>query len=554
MAVRGVRVLTEQARAAAESTAAQGGVRGALARVRVATDDQRRVTARRRVEDHRIDGGFDRELAAASPRGYTGAGGGRIAAVPMPPEWRGTTVQVAGLYPWCVGAAAPAVGTPVGRHLITGAPVHFDPMRWFKRGFVTAPSAFVLALNGFGKSSLIRRLVTGAVAAGDTALILGDTKGEYTRLAEVLGGQVVTLGYGHGTINPLSIGAGLLRELTRHQTDPQSWEQALTRVRTTQVTVVAALIELVRGSRCADFEELILTAAITELGRRGFGPDRPPLLSDLLAVVADADALQAAAEEDTPQDYRAATKPLRRSLRALVEGPLASLVNGHTTHELDPDAPAVVIDVSRIPSGDSKSLAAAMLLAWAGGFGAIADAHVLADAGLSPKRTYTAVLDEIWRVLALGEAMVGRVDALTRLNRELGASVIMCSHSLADLEKRGALGFFERSRAKLIGPIGPQEVERVRSCVTLTQTEAALVTSWAAPRPPGDDTAFQQHDRRETPPGTGCFLLTTGEGESPGIPFRLEFTDAEHALGVHNTNRRFDFDDDPAPAPAGRAG
>lgn len=213
-----------------------------------------------------------------------------------------------------------------------------------------------------------------------------------------------------------------------------------------------------------------------------------------------------------------------------------------------------MIDVSRIPSGDSKSLAAAMLLAWAGGFGAIADAHVLADAGLGPKRTYTAVLDEIWRVLALGEAMVGRVDALTRLNRELGASVIMCSHSLADLEKRGAIGFFERSRAKLIGPIGPQEVERVRSCVTLTQTEAALVTSWAAPRPPGDDTPFQQHDRRETPPGTGCFLLTTGEGESPGIPFRLEFTDAEHALGVHNTNRRFDFDDDPAPAPAGRAG
>ncbi|MGS2811578.1 hypothetical protein [Nocardia sp. MW-W600-9] len=139
---------------------------------------------------------------AFTDRGYTGAGGGRASVVPRTPEWRATTVQVAGLWPFCVGASAPTAGVPVGSHYITGAPVHFDPMSWFLRGFITAPIAFVLALNGFGKSSLIRRIVAGAVAAGETVLCMGDTKGEYRDLVERLGGQVVDVGYGHGTINP----------------------------------------------------------------------------------------------------------------------------------------------------------------------------------------------------------------------------------------------------------------------------------------------------------------------------------------------------------------
>ncbi|MEV5835379.1 hypothetical protein [Nocardia sp. NPDC052112] len=509
----------------------------------MSADDHRRVNAARRVEDLDRDGGFQRSLARLSDRGYAGLGGGRAAVVPSMPEWRSTTVQVAGLWPFAIGASAPIVGTPVGSHYITGAPVHFDVMSWFLRGYITAPIAFVLALNGFGKSSLIRRMVTGAVAAGETVLCMGDTKPDYRDLVEHLGGQVIDVGYGHGHLNPLDIGA--LGEIIDRLPDPDQRRQVAARVEAGQVNIVAGLIELVRGSRVADYEETLIAAALRELysPAGGFTPNAPPVLSDLLAVISGGgEQLRQFAEEDDDKSYRASTKTLRRSLRALVEGPFGAIFDGHTSTPLNLDSPAICVDVSRIPEGDTKLLAAVLMVCWSQGFGAVAAAHALADAGLARKRTYEVVMDEIWRVLGVGEFMVDRVDALTRLNRVLGTGLIMCSHTIKDLAAfdsvaavSKALGFFERARAKIIGPVGPEEINRIRAAIGITETEKLLVTSWAAPRPPSDDNT----DTRETPPGTGCFLLKTGESGEPGIPFRLTFTRTERESDIHNTNRRF---------------
>lgn len=462
------------------------------------------------------------------------------------PEWRATTVQVAGLWPFAVGASAPVVGTPVGSHYISGAPVHFDPMSWFLRGFITAPIAFVLALNGFGKSSLIRRIVTGAVAAGETVLCMGDTKPDYRDLVCRLGGQVIDLGYGYGSLNPLDVGA--LGAVVDRLADPDQQRRVAARVEAGQVTIVAGLIELVRGSRVADYEEVLISAGLRELysSAGGFTYEQAPLLSDLLAVIGDGGhRLREFAEEDDEASYRTATKTLRRSLRALVEGPFGAVFNRPTTVRLDLDAPAVCVDVSRIPEGDTKLLAAVLMVCWSDGFGAVAAAHALADAGLAQHRTFEVVMDEIWRVLGVGDFMVDRVDALTRLHRQIGAGLLMCSHTIKDLSafdspasQAKALGFFERARAKIIGPVGPEEVDRLRAAVGITETEKLLLTSWAAPRPPSDDDLDPA--RRDTPPGMGCFLLKSGEAEDPGIPFRLTFTASERAADVHNTNRRFD--------------
>ncbi|MGN2635031.1 hypothetical protein ACTD5D_02310 [Nocardia takedensis] len=545
--VAGVRVLTATARAATEAAAARPGMRGWWARLAISSDDHRRATAARRTTTGAGDG-FDRSLAQLTDRGYRGPGGGRAAVVPTTPEWRATTVQVAGLWPFSVGASAPTVGTPVGSHYITGAPVHFDPMSWFLRGFITAPIAFVLALNGFGKSSLIRRMVTGAVAAGETVLCMGDTKPDYRDLVERLGGQVVDVGYGHGTLNPLDVGA--LGAIVDRLTEPDQRRQVTARVEAGQVNIVAGLIELVRGSRVADYEEVLIAAGLRELysPAHDFTHERPPLLENLLEVISTGgEQMMRFAEEDDETSYRASTKTLRRSLRALVEGPFGAIFNGPTTTQLDLASPAVCVDVSRIPEGDTKLLAAVLMVCWSEGFGAVAAAHALSDAGLAPPRTFEVVMDEIWRVLGVGEFMVDRVDALTRLNRTLGTGLIMCSHTIKDLAafdsaaaQAKALGFFERARAKIIGPVGPEEIDRIRAAVGITDTEKLLVTSWAAPRPPTDDDL--DPGQRETPPGTGCFLLKTGEAAEPGVAFRMTFTPTERASQVHNTNQRFDLD------------
>lgn len=542
--VAGVRVLTAPARAAVEAQADRVGWRGWRARAAISRDDHRRSTAERRMRDQRVDG-FDRSLQVLGDRGYRGAGGGRAAVVAATPEWRATTVQAAGLWPFAVGASAPVVGTPVGDHYITGAPVHFDPMSWFLRGYITAPTAFILALNGFGKSSLIRRIVTGAVAAGETVLCMGDTKPDFRDLVHRLGGQIVDVGYGYGTVNPLDVGA--LGAIIEQLPDDDQRRHVSARVEAGQVNIVAALIELVRGARVEDYEQVLLAAGLRELYRsERFTHQRPPLLSDLLDVIADGgDRLRTFAEEDSPETYRAATKTLRRSLRALVEPPFGAVFNGPTTTRLNLDSPAVCVDVSRIPEGDTKLLAAVLMVCWSDGFGAVTAAHALADAGLAPKKTFEVVMDEIWRVLRVGDFMIDRVDALTRLNRPLGTGLIMCSHTLKDLAsfdssaaRAKGMGFFERARAKIIGPVGPDEIKRIRAAVAITETEELLVTSWAAPRPPSDDDPDPRH--RETPPGTGCFLLKTGESAEPGIPFRMQFTPTERATEIHNTNQRFD--------------
>ncbi|MDO9174627.1 MAG: ATP/GTP-binding protein, partial [Actinomycetota bacterium] len=66
-------------------------------------------------------------------RGWLGRGRGQSAYVQQADEWRGTTVQVCGLWPYSVGTGTPMIGVPLGRHLFTGSTVCADPISWFQR-------------------------------------------------------------------------------------------------------------------------------------------------------------------------------------------------------------------------------------------------------------------------------------------------------------------------------------------------------------------------------------------------------------------------------------
>ncbi|MEK8106579.1 hypothetical protein NKG94_17475 [Micromonospora sp. M12] len=121
-------------------------------------------------------------------------------------EYQGTTVQLCGLFPFVAGSGAPTIGVPIGRHMLWGEVVCLDPLEWLREGLITNPGVFVLGQPGVGKSTVVKRLITGMTGFGTSALILGDTKPDYTRLVEHLGGQVIRVGRGLDRLNPLDSG------------------------------------------------------------------------------------------------------------------------------------------------------------------------------------------------------------------------------------------------------------------------------------------------------------------------------------------------------------
>ena len=470
-------------------------------------------------------------------RGWAGAGGGASTVLDPAVEFRGTTVQVCGLWPYGVGTGTPMVGVPIGRHLFTQATVCADPISWFQDAKLIAnPSAFILGKPALGKSSLTRRMALGSAGYGIMPLVLGDLKPDYVRLVKALDGQVIELGRGRGGLNILDPGEA--REAAARLRDAGHDEAAnllLASARGRRHTMVSALLTILRKSPPTAREEAIIDAALRVLDR----DERVPVLADLLRVIQTAPAEVRAVALDRNDDdrYRAITEDLEADLIGLTSGGrLGETFARETTTRMRRDAP-VVYDVSSIDDSDTDLQAATLLACWSAGFGTVEAAHALADAGLEPQRHYLVILDELWRVLRAGRGLVDRVDALTRLNRTRGVGMVMISHTMADLEalpseedRMKARGFVERAGMVIAGGLPGAEMPELTKAIPLSKAEQDLLMSWQDP--PAWDPSI---GRDAEPPGRGKFLVKVGG--RPGIPVRVELTALERE--VNDTNERW---------------
>ncbi len=334
-------------------------------------------------------------------RGFAGPGRGAAGHLEAAPEWRATTVQACGLWPFAVGTGTPMTGVPLGRDLLSGATLCCDPVSWFQRArLISTPSAFVLGRPGLGKSTVVRRMALGLAGYGVLPLVLGDLKPDYVDLVDALGGQVVSLGDGRGRLNVLDPGetAAAARRLTgdaraRLLADAHGRRQA----------TLSGLVTVLRGGAPpTDREETVLDRATRLLDDRSGGT--PATVHDLLQVVRDGPAELRAVVVDRGERrrYDELTEALEASLLGLVDGGrLGRVFGGPTTVPIRRDRP-VVVDVSSVDDARTDLQAALLLATWSQGFGAVAVSHALADAGLEPRRHHVVVLDELWRVLRAG--------------------------------------------------------------------------------------------------------------------------------------------------------
>jgi hypothetical protein len=471
---------------------------------------------------------------AVPARGWFGPGAGRSVRVQAALEYRASTMQACGLWPFAAGTGNPMIGVPLGRSLINDGTVCCDPISWFQQAnLIHNPSAFYLGKPGLGKSSLLRHQSLGLAGFGVLSMFLGDTKGEHVDLIEAQGGDVFRLGPGRDYINVLDISAARDAEqrLSAAGFVTQGREIRADGERR-RLVLVEALISLSRnGGAVGERETDIIGESLRLLDERS---SDAPVLADLMAVIEERpDALaKIAMDRGDESRYLDVTDGLMMSLRSLTgSGRLGQLFSRPSTVKLSQDR-SCVFDLSGLARGDDALLAACLLVCWAIGFHQVTIGQVLAECHLEPLRHRFVVADELWVALRAGEGMVRRFDEATRLNRQWGVGVAYCTHAMSDLELPSAAdtamarGFVERVGMVVCAGLPPREVQKLREIVAVSEAEETRLTSWVDP--PGWNDAGE--DR--SPPGRGNFLIKVGG--RPGIPVHVELTDVEKTLNDTN--------------------
>jgi hypothetical protein len=464
---------------------------------------------------------------------------GRWRLMPLAPTFRGTSVQVCGFWPFAGGSSRPAIGVPVGQDIQTGSTVCCDPFSWFRAGFISNPSMAIFGMPGLGKSSFAARQIIGLADQGVTSLVC-DLKGEYSPLCRALGGQVLDYGRGY-RVNLLDLGA--MGDAAKRIGGPRG--QALRELAVARaVDAVATQVQIVRREPVTDWEQTLLAAAVWVLEAKHRRRKAAPTLGDLVQLLHNPtegmqDAILAG------DGYATLTTGLRRSLQAVLEGPLGRMFDGQSTARLSIDTPMVSVDVSAVSRQSESVLSSAMLASWSEMFSTIEAANALADAGLEPQRNYLVVLDEMWRAMRLeGAGLVDKADSITRLNRAEGVGNLFITHSLRDMQSMNseadnlkARGFAERSGIVVTAGLAKEDLHALSEVKRMSEVEIQTVAGWSTP--PGWRSRQTRDDDGRTrpapPPGAGKVLIKLGE--RAGIQTQVRLTRTE--LELHDTNNRW---------------
>jgi hypothetical protein len=493
----------------------------------------------------RVMSGSRRALPHVSWRGGLWRGGGYAQRLPQVDMAFGSSRQVSGgFWPFSTGMSLPVEGVPIGRLTSTGAAVCCDPITWYQRDIVPQPSMFVLGQPAIGKSTFVRRQVWGLKAFGVNAVIPGDLKGEYVDLVSKLGGQVIPLGPGLGSLNILDPGDvhQVLKRLTGPLREDLLRDYQLKRSETLEVVLS---IVRTKNNPLTDIDMNLISVGLEELYACTKDDPLPPTVVDLRDLIVSAPlSLRAVANFDDPQDdaaYRSVTRSLLGSLNGLATpyGRFKSMFCSQSTDTVDLSRP-VVFDIQALDKSGDDMVAAALAASWSAAFAAKNASDMLAEAGLQPRRNHVIVMDEMHRALRSSPLMVERLDLLTRLNRQWGFGQIMITHTVADLmclgseeENMKALGFVTRSAIKVMGALDPHEIDkflRGEVGMSISKREEDLLDDWNTPLGYGTKAAWK---------GRGKFLVKSGN--LPGLPTELQLCPTELG-GFNDTDRKWEKD------------
>lgn len=493
-------------------------LRTTLSLRREAADDPVRGPERGRIDP----AGEARDRPVPRSWGWAAPHSGRAANVEAGISYQGTTQQVCGLFPFAVSSGAATPGVPVGRHMHTAEPIGLDPSEWLREGLVSNTGMWIQGQPGIGKSTIVKRLMTGLVAFGFTGIVPGDVKGEYSALIENLGGRVWRIGRGLHSLNPLD--AGPLKQAVA-QTSGEERTRLLETVRARRRSLLEALVVIVRRAEVTVTERRLLDVALDLAVAADHTME--PTIPDVVRVLTNPPAeLLSITVCESEQAFRRDSRDLLNTLGLLCAGAIRGIFDRPSSVTADLDTPALSLDISALDDDEDEVVAAAMLSSWAW-----AAAVIDGSAAIGRRRNVFRVQDELWRALRVAPGLVERSDRVTRLGRHRGEVSAQVTHSLDDLEalpteadRAKARGMAARNGIMVLGGMADKELDGIRRITPLTAQERGLVRSWAAPPTWVSGSAH---------PGRGKYLIKSGE--RMGLPVAMSLVPTE--LRLYDTDQ-----------------
>ena len=385
------------------------------------------------------------------------------------------------VFPFTTSEVGHSTGVPLGFNRQTGTPILFDNFH----PSLTNYNMVVFAKSGAGKSVTMKTLISrSSVLMGIESLAL-DAEGEYSIVAESLGGINVVLSPNSSTIiNLFDIEPEVLKDSITGR------ERKVLNVENKVEDVTQALLTMARGStRSNDVNELtkqvIAETVAEEYASIGVNSNPASLYEsgnefqqgdklykdkkNMPTIGSWYKRLQKKAQDNTNIDYQFHYSYLLKVMKQYIReynGQMAYF-DGQSTFELLDGAPFINLDISQLEERFARPLAQQILLSW------IWEKYVKKNSEDRTKaRKKRVLVDEAWMLLPYPEA-VDFLNTMARRARKRNVSLAIVSQRFQDFyEKPEAQAVLTSSDTKLFLAQDKSEIEYLKSVFKLSEGES----------------------------------------------------------------------------------
>ena len=390
------------------------------------------------------------------------------------------------VFPFTTSEVGHATGIPLGINKQTGVPILFDNFH----SSLTNYNMVIFAKSGAGKSVTMKTLISrSAVLMGVQSLAL-DAEGEYSIVAESLGGVNVVISPTSKTvINIFDIETEIVKdEITGR-------DKLVLNVENKVEDVTQALLTMAKGSTRSDevnelTKQIIAESVAEEYAARGINSDPNSLFEatrgefggnmlgrkkkEMPTIGSWYKRIEKKAADNTNPDYSFHYSYLLKVMKQYIreyDGQMAYF-DGQSTFDLLEGTLFINLDISQLEERFARPLAQQILLSW------IWEKYVKKNSEDKLKaRKKRVIVDEAWMLLPYPEA-VDFLNTMARRARKRNVSLAIISQRFQDFyEKPEAQAVLTSSDTKLFLAQDKSEIQYLKEVFKLSEGEANFLVT-----------------------------------------------------------------------------